>query len=66
MRVLSDYIPQTIDGETTMMPRIVVDLGSPDFTSHEHCCEREGEWRVIVLDDSYAEQVAALGYEVLA
>ena len=65
MRVLSDYIPQTIDGETTFLPRVVADLGSPDFTSHEYCCEREGEWRVIVLDDSYAEQVAVLGYEVL-
>ena len=65
MRVLSDYITETVDGETTMVPRVVADLGSPDFTSHEHYCEREGEWRVIVLADEFAEQVAVLGYEVL-
>ena len=65
MRVLSDYIPTYADGEITYSPRVVVQLGYPDFTSDEHHAESGVEYRVIVLADEYADAVLALGYEVL-
>jgi len=65
MRVLSDYIPTYADGEVTLIPRVVVQLGYPDFASDEHHYENGVEWRVITLADDLTDAVIALGYEVL-
>ena len=65
MLVLSDYIPTYADGEVSLMPRVVVALGYPDFSSDEHHTADGVEWRVITLADDLADAVLALGYEVL-